>query len=115
MTYEIPSGMNAIQHQFQNIPISLFSRAMDHLSKDNIIAIPDYNEHETYGLDSVGIQSGSKSAYVFPLITIDDRFIGMVGMGFSSKVTLNETEINELKLEVNSIANVLMNEYLNKK
>ena len=56
MCYEIvEQGTESIQQNFQNIPVSLFSKSINQLLDSNIISIPDFKNEATatYGLKYV--------------------------------------------------------------
>lgn len=118
MIYEIvESHVNSIQHQFQNIPVSLFARSINQLSENDIININDVENINIvdYGLRAIAEENSTKSQYIFTLRNIEGRFIGMLGIEYIQKITeLNHDIINELNVECASIGNELM-KYLNKK
>jgi hypothetical protein len=117
MLYEVVnSGVSSIQNNFQNIPVNLFSKSINHLLNENVIEIPDYKDEKisTYGLKYVAEESGCKSGYLFSIKTIDDKFIAIMGLDFTKrKTTLSQEQINELSIKATSIGGALMN-YLNK-
>ena len=51
-------GISSIQHTFQNIPVSLFPKAMAALYSDGELAIPDFNR-EDYDLTSISKPFGT--------------------------------------------------------
>ena len=118
MFYETVSlGTNSIKMNFQNIPVSLFSRSINQLSENNEISIPDFKDKtsEAYGLQYISDQTGCKSAYLFAIRTIEGRFIGIAGIDYvHRKHKLDDEQIVHLSLEVSTIGGVLMG-LLNKK
>ena len=113
MVYELlnPSVIPC-QSQFQNIPVSLFSRAINHLSEGNTLKIEDvdFEEEKFEGFTSVIQGAGVKSTYMFPIFNIKGNFVGIVGLDFvDKKVALTEENIKTIGLEVTTIGGVLTN------
>ena len=111
MCYEIvEQGIDSIQQNFQNIPVSLFSKSINQLLDSNIISIPDFKNEAvaTYGLKYIAEENKCKSAYIFAIKSIDNKFIGILGIDFvKRKTTLPNDDINELFNEATSIGGVL--------
>ena len=112
MFYEtVSQGTESIQASFQQIPISLFSKSFNHLLTDDIIAIPNFKDETiaTYGLKYVAEESGCKSGYLFAIKTIDDKFVGVMGIDYTKRKTKLDIEsINHLAVHSSSIGGVLM-------
>jgi len=101
----------SIQMNFQNIPVNLFSRSMNQLLENDVIEIPDFKDQTiaTYGLKYVAEDTGCKSGYLFAIKTIDDRFIGVLGLDYTKRKTKLDIEsINHLTNHSASIGGVLM-------
>jgi hypothetical protein len=111
MFYEtVSQDTESIQQSFQQIPISLFSKSINHLLEDDMIAIPNFKDETiaTYGLKYVAEESGCKSGYLFAIKTIDNKFIGILGVDYvKRKHVLTSDEINELLIEASAIGGVL--------
>lgn len=109
--YEISgAGISNIAHEMNNIPCSLYSIALTRLLKDEKILIPEFNDHETYGLKNMTEITGSESMYILPLFSIDDKFIGMIGIDFVKEPQLlTSKELEEYKLHAAKIAGYLSN------
>jgi len=104
-------GVSSIQTNFQNIPVNLFSRSINQLLENDIIEIPDYKDETiaTYGLKYVAEESNCKSGYLFSIKTIDDKFIGTLGLDFTKRKTkLDMESINHLQVHATAIGGVLM-------
>lgn len=114
MVYELTKS-NSIQTQFQNIPISLFSKSINKLSEGEIIKIHNFETDESYGLESFAEATGIKSEYIFPIRTINNRFIGIAGLDYVKETRLSDSQVYDIELEISSIGGVIMNEYLTKK
>jgi hypothetical protein len=108
----VNTGVSSIQNNFQNIPVNLFSKSLNRLVSANTIEISDYKDEtiSTYGLRYIAEESGCKSTYLFAIKTIDDRFIGVMGVDYTKrKTTLGETDINNIMLRATTLGGVLMN------
>lgn len=111
--YEVVSmGTSSIQMNFQNIPVNLFSRSINQLLENDIIEIPDFKDENisTYGLKYIAEDTGCKSGYLFAIKTIDDKFIGVLGLDFTKKQTkLDMESVVHISNHAASIGGVLMN------
>ena len=111
MCYEsVDRGINSIQSSFQNIPISLFSKSINHLLEKDIVAVSDFKneETETYGLEYTANEYGCKSVCMVAIKSIDGKFIGTLGIEYTKrKHVLSNDEINELLVEATAIGGVL--------
>jgi len=106
-------GVVSIQTNFQNIPINLFTKSMNRLLEHNNIEISDYKEDDvaTYGLKYAAEESGCKSGYLFAIKTIDDKFIGVLGLDYTKRKTkLDSESINHLIIQASSLGGVLMSQ-----
>lgn len=110
--YEVVNGsVTSIQSNFQGIPVNLFSRSINQLLDNCIIEVPDFKDETiaTFGLKYVAEESGCKSAYLFVIKTIDEKFIGILGIDFTKRKTkLDEKTITQLKVSATSLGGVLM-------
>jgi hypothetical protein len=113
MVYEIlDSSVVPCQHQFQNIPVSLFSKSINDLSEDKNIVIRDIDSEEVVmaGFTTVIVGAGVKSSYIFPISNIKGDFVGIVGVDYvGTSKGLDDHDINLLELEVSTIGGVLNN------
>ena len=111
MIYEVvEAGINSIQNNFQNIPVSLFSKSTNQLLENDIIQIPNFKDSEatTFGLKYIAEESGCKSGYLFAIKSIDHKFIGILGVDFvKTKTKLDEEQIQYLTLQATAIGGVL--------
>ena len=101
----------SIQSNFRNIPVNLFSKSINHLLETNKIIIPDYKDVTvaTYGLKYIAESTDCKSGYLFAIKTIDDKFIGTLGLDFTKqKMNLSQQSINELEKHASVLGGVLM-------
>jgi hypothetical protein len=112
MFYEVV-GLNipSIKMLFQNIPVSLFSKSINELAEKEVITIPDFLDDNSINnsLRYFSKETKCKSVYLFAIKSIDDRFIGIMGLDFVKKKTkLTEEEINQIAIEASSIGGVLI-------
>ncbi len=108
----VNTGVSSIQNNYQNIPVHLFSKSMNQLVTSETIEVPDYKDDTiaTYGLKYAALESGCKSGYLFAIKTIDDKFIGVLGLDYTKrKVTLDDDVINNVMVHASSLGGVLMN------
>tara|TARA_R110001606_G_scaffold82154_2_gene188714 strand:- start:281 stop:889 length:609 start_codon:yes stop_codon:yes gene_type:complete len=108
----VGTGVSSIQQNFQNIPVNLFSKSMNQLVSNETIEIPDYKDETiaTYGLKYIAQDTGCKSGYLFTIRTIDDKFIGVLGLDYTKRKTkLDDDVINSLIVYSSSLGGVLMN------
>lgn len=110
--YETVSpNTTSIQSNFQNIPVNLFTKSMNQLLASDIIEISDYKDETiaTYGLKYVAEESNCKSGYLFAIKTIDDKFIGVLGLDYTKRKTKLDIEsINHLAIHASSLGGALM-------
>lgn len=118
IVYEtVSANVPSIQGNFQNIPVSLFSKSINELLENDIIEISDYRDQTiaTFGLRYVADVSNSKSSYLFAIKTLDSKFIGVVGVDFvKSKKKLDTETVNHLANQATAVGGVL-NTHLEKK
>jgi hypothetical protein len=98
-------GVPSVQGNFHNIPVNLFSKSINELLQNDVIEIPDYKDESiaTFGLKYI------KSGYLFAIKTIDDKFIGTLGLDYTKRKTKLDIEaINHLMVHATSLGGVLM-------
>ena len=111
--YEVAKkGVSSISHTFNNIPCSLYPKAFDHMlnGEQKGIFIPDYNDPKiaTYGLRGAAESVGTKSAYVIPLFTLDEKFVGSLGIDYvGRKKKITKAEWEHLQIKAGRIAGYL--------
>lgn len=110
-------NVSSIQSNFQNIPVNLFSKAINQLLENDVIEIYDLKDDKilTYGLKYVAEESGCKSTYMFAIRNFEGKFIGMLSMDFTKrKVQLSDDQIVDLMNHATAMGGVLM-KHLNTK
>jgi hypothetical protein len=112
---KVSPNTQSIQHIFQNIPVSLFPKALAKLYKDGELGILNPNIHENYDLHSFACDYGTKSFYMLAIDDLDDHFIGVIGIAYNNKEhKLSKEEWIFIRQKVGAIGS-LLTEYLNKK
>lgn len=113
MFYEtLSDNTSSIQNQFQNIPISLFSKSLNELYNNDIISISDYSDStiENFGLKYIAEENKNKSGYLFAIKSIEGKFIGVLGISYTQEITsLTQQKISHLANEATAIGGVLLN------
>ena len=106
-------GMNSIQHTFQNIPVSLFPKAMSKLYEDGELAVYSF-EKEDYDLISISKPFGTQSFYMLALSDLHDRFIGALAISYNEEYKFTKEDWIFIRQKAGVIG-TLLDEYLNKK
>ena len=104
-------GISSVQSNFHNIPVNLFSKSINELLSNESIEISDYKDETiaTFGLKYIAEDTGCKSGYLFAIKTIDDKFIGCLGLDYTKRKTkLDEEAIKHLQVYATSLGGVLM-------
>ena len=104
-------GISSVQSNFHNIPVNLFSKSINQLLSNDVIEISDYKDETiaTFGLKYIAEDTGCKSGYLFAIKTIDDKFIGCLGLDYTKRKTkLDEEAIKHLQVYATSLGGVLM-------
>ena len=108
----VSANASSIQNNFHNIPVNLFSKSINQLLNNDVLEISDFKDETiaTYGLKYIADDSGCKSGYLFAIKTIDEKFIGIMGVDYTKRKTKLDMEaINHLEVHATSIGGVLMN------
>lgn len=112
MVYEtVDLNAKSIQSNFQNIPVSLFSKSINQLLEHDIIEVSDFKDETiaTYGLKYIAEESGTKSAYIFAIKTFEGKFIGCIAIDYTKKkVKLSQEDIYHLQNKATAIGGVLI-------
>lgn len=115
--YEVTRpGVSAIAHIFSNIPCSLYPKAFQHMLENKSIFIPDYEDETvaTYGLKGSAETAGDKSSYLLPLFSLDDKYIGVVGIDYTTKkYRMKKDEWEHFQIKASKLAGYLSS-YLEK-
>ena len=107
----VSQNASSIQSSFHSIPVNLFSKSINELLINDVIEIPDFKDEKisTFGLKYIAEENGCKSGYIFAIKTIEDKFIGIMGIDYTKKKTkLDIEDINHLEIHATSLGGVLM-------
>jgi hypothetical protein len=107
----VSQNTNSVQLNFQNIPVNLFSKSINQLLENDVVEIPDFKDETiaTYGLKYIAEDTNCKSGYLFAIKTIDNKFIGTLGLDYTKRKTkLDMESINHLQVHATAIGGVLM-------
>lgn len=111
MVYEqLKEGFPSCQYQFQGLPVSLCSRTINKLYDGNNINSNTHNDtNSKYGITNILSDGSVTDSYMFPIITIKDTFIGIVGIDFKNSRNLSEEHLKQIDIDIATISGVLMN------
>lgn len=111
--YEITSPeIPPFQTTFQNIPVSLFPKALSKVYKEGELSVFDSTlENECYGLESLTTQFGTKSICLISLKSLDDHVIGVLGISFAEAHHFEKNEWIYIRQKV-GVVGTLLSEYL---
>jgi GAF domain-containing protein len=99
-------------HTFQNIPVSLFPRVLSKVYQDQEIAVDDVSTAEdTYGLEYMTTQFGTKSMCAVGLYSLDDHLIGVLNISFKEPHRITRDEWILIRQKAGVIG-TLLSEYL---
>ena len=112
---KLSPNTSAIQHIFQQIPVSLFPKSLSKLYKDGELGIISYEKDETYDLHLFSKEYNTKSFYMLAVDDLDDHFIGVMGIAFNEKEhKLSKEEWIFIRQKVGAIGS-LLTDYLRTK
>ena len=111
--YEVTkAGVSSVSHTFNNIPCSLYPKAFEHMMEGQGIFIPNFSDPKiaTYGLKGAAESVGTKSSFLVPLFTLDDKYIGNIGIDYVGKrKKLTKDEWEHFQIKAGRIAGYLSN------
>lgn len=115
--YEVTkAGVSSVAHTFNSIPCSLYPKTFEHLMTGEGIFINDYKDPKvaTYGLKPAIESTGTKSTYIIPLFTLDEKFLGSIGLDYvSKKKRLTKDEWEHFQIKAGRIAGYLSSHLVN--
>lgn len=100
----------SLSDTLKNIPVSLFNRPFMELYENNEILVPNFKDKEnyTFGLKSFADGLGTKSSYLFSLNSIEEDFIGTLGIEWVNKPkNLTEEQLNLLRVKAVSLGTII--------
>jgi len=81
----VTPAVNSIMELFQNIPVSLFPKALGQLYKERELIVLDCENDQHFDLPSIPGERGSQSFYILSIHNADDMFIGVLALSFTEK------------------------------
>jgi len=113
---KLTPATSALQHIFQQIPVSLFPKALSKLYKDGELAVVNYNTDENYDLNMFAKDYGTKSFYMLAIDDLDGHFIGVIGIAFNEKEhKLSKEEWIFIRQKIGAIGSLLTDYLYTKK
>lgn len=111
--YEITSPETPpFQTTFQNIPVSLFPKALSKVYKDGELSVFDSTlTGECFGLEALTTQFNTKSLCLVSLKSLDDHVIGVLGISFTGAHHFEKEEWIYIRQKIGVIG-TLLSEYL---
>lgn len=104
----IKQGGVSIKNTFQNIPVSLFAKATNEIYEKGELLVPNYKQHEDYGLKSIAEGTQARSSYVFALESINGDFLGTMGVEFCSRAkNISEEQLSECRATAITIGTLI--------
>jgi hypothetical protein len=102
----------SLQNTFQNIPVSLFPKALAKIYKNGELTVFDATlNEETYGVEPLTTQFGTKSICLVSLHSLDDHIIGIMGISFKDTHHMEKDEWIYIRQKIGVIG-TLLSEYL---
>ncbi len=90
----------------QNIPVSLFSKALSKLYNDNEVYI---GNNESFDSIFFSKNSDTKALYLFTIEDLEGRFIGMLALEFGDERKFLKEEFIFIRQKVGAIGGILTN------
>jgi hypothetical protein len=105
--------VSAIQTTFQNIPVSLFTKALSKVYTDSELHIVGKEDEDgnTFALDALTSQFQTKSVCLIGLKSLDNHLIGVLGISYVAEKKLEREEWIYIRQKVGAIG-ALLSEYL---
>ncbi len=101
-----------IQTTFQNIPVSLFSKALSQIQQNGELEILNVEiEENTFGVDALTSQFKTKSLCMVGLYDLNNHLIGIMGISFIDEHNVITSEWIHIRQKVGVIG-TLLSEYL---
>lgn len=114
MFYEtIKPGAESLKDFFQGIPVSIFGRCINYLYDNDTLSIQDYTNvnEDLHEVRYLADDSDAKSAYAFAIKTLDDKFVGILGIDYvKKKRDIDPLKIKDIQIEAMSLGGSLLNQ-----
>lgn len=101
-------GVKSISNIYKNIPVALFTKPFMHMYENGEILVSNYSKDDNFGLSTFADGTDAKSSYMFALNSINDEFIGTLGIEYCNRVkNLNGEQLNEARTKSIAIGTLL--------
>lgn len=101
-------GVKSISNIYKNIPVALFTKPFMHMYENGEILVSNYSKDDNFGLSTFADGTDAKSSYMFALNSINDEFIGTLGIEYCNRVkNLNDEQLNEARTKSIAIGTLL--------
>lgn len=111
---QVVPPLETIQHTFQNIPCSLFPKALSKIYSNGHLRIENSKSDNSYDLEAFLKTCKAKSFYMYGLYDLEDRLIGVLSISYSNQRTLTLEEIDYVNTKLGVIG-TLLGDYLSSK
>jgi hypothetical protein len=102
----------SLQTTFQNIPVSLFPKALSKIYKNGELTVFDSSlSEETYGAEPFTTQFDTKSICMISLHSLDNHVIGILGISFKDAHHMEKDEWVYIR-QKGGVIGTLLSEYL---
>ena len=103
----------SVMHTFQNVPCSLFPKALSTLKNEGELAVSAFQpELEDYDLTSIVKPYGTQSFYMIALEDLHGKFIAALAVAYNEEHKMSKDEWITLRQKAGVIG-TLLDEYLN--
>lgn len=104
----VKPGGKSIREIFKQIPVSIFSKPIHKIYEDGELLIPNYKTEQDFGLSVMAEGTGAKSSYIFALYSLDDQFIGTLGVEYCNRAkALDDNALNSCRTAAITIGTLL--------
>ena len=101
-------GVKSISNIYKNIPVALFTKPFMHMYENGEILVSNYSKDDNFGLSTFADGTDAKSSYMFALKSINDEFIGTLGIEYCNRVkNLNDDQLSEARNKSITIGTLL--------
>jgi len=104
----VKPGVKSISSIYKNIPVALFTKPFMHMYENDEILVTNYSKDDNFGLSTFADGTDAKSSYMFALKSINDEFIGTLGIEYCNRVkNLNDDQLIEARNKSITIGTLL--------
>jgi p-aminobenzoyl-glutamate transporter AbgT len=114
----LSNNISSVKMLFQNIPVSLFAKALKFVLNNDYLSITDFTKtsDDAYGLKASAEETDTKSMYMIAIKSIDNRFIALFnGSNTKQRKPLTQEQINDLRVKISVLGGVISTALQSKK